>query len=75
MSDLAAIDARFYLVGNEDCGVGIGCRDCWDGGRPLAYYDSGDTRAYADDPAVENVSTISGMVAAAARHEREAHTA
>ncbi|MCW2915510.1 MAG: hypothetical protein JWN52_3578 [Actinomycetia bacterium] len=63
---------RYRLVGDEDCGVGIECRDHFDGGRPLAYY-SGDASAYADDPEVENVTTISGLLAAAERHEAEVH--
>ena len=74
MTDLAALDDRFYLVGDEDTGVGIRCRDCDDGGRFLAYYDDGATRSpYADDPAVEDVSTISGLLEMAFRHRREMH--
>lgn len=68
------VSARFYLSGDEDCGVSLYCRDCWDGGRPIAYYDS--TRAnppYWDDERVENVTTISQLVTVAQRHDREVH--
>lgn len=68
-----ALDNRFYFVGDEDCGVGLGCRDCWDGGRPLAYYDRNGHSPYKDDPLVEDVTTISGLLAVATRHEREVH--
>jgi hypothetical protein len=71
--DLAALDSRFYLSGDEDCGVGLGCGDCWDGGRPLAYYDRGGGSPYKDDAFVEDVTTISGLLAVATRHEREVH--
>ena len=71
--DLTALDSRFYFVGDEDCGVGLGCRDCWDGGRPLAYYDCGGASPYKDDALVEDVTTISGFLSVATRHEREVH--
>lgn len=66
--------ARFYLMGDEDCGVALHCRDCWDGGRPIAYYaPPGSSPAYTDDPLVEDVTTISGLLTTARRHEREVH--
>jgi hypothetical protein len=63
---------RYRLIGDEDCGVGIECRDHFDGGRPLAYYDSG-TGVYKNDPLVQDVSTIPGLLAAAEVHEHEMH--
>lgn len=69
-----ALDGRFYLSGDENCGVSLHCRDCWDGGRPLAYYDSVTTSPpYTDGPLVENVTTIAGLLAVPRRHDREAH--
>lgn len=66
--------ARFNLMGDEDCGVALHCRDCWDGGRPLAYYDTNNaTPPYRDDELVENVTTISGILTVARRHDREVH--
>lgn len=62
---------RYRLVGDEDCGVGIECRDHFDGGRPLAYY--GDVKAYKDDPAVENVTTIDRLLLVARIHEIKYH--
>jgi hypothetical protein len=66
---------RYRLIGDEDCGVGIECRDHFDGGRPLAHYSTDDVRDYVDDPAVQNVSTIPGLIAAAEVHEHEMHAA
>lgn len=50
------------------------CRDCWDEGLPLAYYDSNNGNPpYRDDEMVENVTTISGVLMVARRHDREVH--
>jgi hypothetical protein len=62
---------RYRLIGDENCGVGIECRDHFDGGRPLAYYDSSGEQS--PDPAVQNVATIPGLIAAAEVHEHEMH--
>lgn len=64
---------RYRLTGDEDCGVGIECSDHFDGGRPLAYYGGWPKPPYADDPAVQNVSTVPGLLAAALVHEHEMH--
>lgn len=62
----ALLDQRFHLSGDEDGGVGLHCRPCFDGGRPLAYYESsGDVCV---DPAVPTVATIPGLWAQAADH-------
>ncbi|MER7361925.1 hypothetical protein [Nonomuraea wenchangensis] len=58
----------FYLSGDENGGVGICCRDHFDGGRPLAYY--GDTYP---DPKVPTVSTIPSLWAHAVDHLARAH--
>jgi hypothetical protein len=69
-----AVDSRLYLSGDENCGVSLYCRDCWDGGRPLAYYDSNDVNApYKNDELVENVTTISALWTVMRRHAREVH--
>lgn len=65
---------RYRLVGDEDTGVGIECRDCFDDGRPLAYYE-GVATLWLDDPKVANVSTITDLLLAAVDHERTAHQA
>lgn len=65
---------RYRLSGDEDCGVGVECNDCFDGGRPLAYYE-GVATLYLDDPKVANVSTIPDLLLAAVNHERTAHQA
>lgn len=64
---------RFYLSGDENCGVSLYCRDCWDGGRPLAYYDPHGSSPYTGDALVENVTTISQLLNVATRHTREVH--
>lgn len=71
------IPERFYLVGDEDCGVGLCCSDCWDGGRPLAYYTRSTTEsydAYINDPLVTNVNTIADLLACGQRHQQQSHT-
>jgi hypothetical protein len=29
----------YWLVGDEDCGVGLHCATCYTGGAPIAWYD------------------------------------
>ncbi|MEV7013292.1 hypothetical protein [Streptosporangium sp. NPDC051022] len=70
--NIAAIDARFQLIGDEDCGVGLHCRRCDRGGLPVAYY-AGLCDPYDGDPTVESVTAIFGLLAAADRHHRTAH--
>lgn len=70
---LAEFD-RYRLVGDEDCGVGLECRDCWDGGRPIAYYAGGVKSPYADDPAVADLATVPSLLAVMVRHEYQVHT-
>jgi hypothetical protein len=69
---VTTLPERYRLVGDEDAGVGIECTDCFDGGRPLAYYE-GIAPAYADGPAVRNVTTIGDLLQAGLDHEREVH--
>lgn len=69
---MAAIDRRYRLVGDADLGVGLDCRDCDRGGKPVAYYP-GLRPAYAGDTGVENVTTIFGLLVAADRHTRTVH--
>lgn len=64
-----AIDTRYYLSGGRSGGVGICCRLCWDGGRPLGYYSDDPKPPYTDEPAVKNVTTISDLIGAALTHE------
>ena len=67
--DLATFD-RLRLVGDEDAGVGIECRECRDGGRPLGYL--GDR--YADDKVVF-VTRVPELLAVGRRHLDEVHDA
>lgn len=66
---------NYRLSGDEDCGVSLHCRrdGCWDGGRPLAYYDGGNGPIYVDDPAVENVISITALLVVADKHEHDVH--
>lgn len=60
-----------YLMGNEDGGVELLCRDHFDGGRPLACYNSpGDRQA---DPKVVQVATIPGLWIEAVKHLASGH--
>lgn len=57
------------LMGDEDCGVGLHCRESWDGGRPLAYYSLDERdRTYEGDPKVERVSTLADLMSCIVRH-------
>lgn len=66
--------ARIRLAGDEDCGVGLKCRDCWDGGRPLAYLrpHPGDT-AYTNDEKVAVVDATVDLLAVGRAHLDEHH--
>ncbi len=57
------------LSGDENGGVGIGCRDHWDGGRPLGYLGYGQY----PDPLVVDVDTIAELLAVGRRHLDEKH--
>lgn len=65
---------RYRLIGDEDTGVGIECKDHWDGGRPLAYYSGVADSAYADDPDARVVSSLPELLGAALSHEHDAHS-
>jgi hypothetical protein len=60
---------RLRLVGDEDYGVGLECRDCWDGGRPLGYLRPypGDT-TYRNDPKVSTVDDLAALLAIGRSH-------
>lgn len=63
---------RLYLAGDEDGGVGLECRDHWDGGRPFAYY-ARSCRLYDDDPKVTVVETVADLMSAGRAHLDEHH--
>lgn len=65
----ALINPRLYLMGNEDGGVELHCRDHFDGGRPLAYY--GDAHP---DSEMTTVQTVSSLWAEAVKHLDKHHT-
>jgi hypothetical protein len=71
----ALLDQRFYLLGDEDCGVSLYCRECPDGGRPLAYHSTSEPNAYQGDPKVAKPSTIAALFGEAANHLTAAHRA
>lgn len=60
-----------YLVGDEDCGVGLYCRRCddenWQGGRPLAYGFGITANPYPEDQ-TRSVSTLAELIAFAEHH-------
>lgn len=68
MSDELDGFERLLLLGDEDTGVGIQCRDCWDGGRPLGYL--GDP--FKDD-LVTFVTSVPELLAVGRRHLDEKH--
>lgn len=73
--DLQGFD-RIRLVGDEDCGVGLECRDCWDGGRPLAYLrPNPEDTAYTNDAKVTLVDTAALLLVVGRAHLDQHHTA
>lgn len=69
----ALLHPALYLMGNEDGGVELHCRDHFDGGRPLACYDrSGSGHP---DPAVAWVATVPSLWAEAVKHLAGHHSA
>lgn len=74
--ELSTLD-RMTLAGDEDCGVGLECRDCWRGGKPFAYYDRSSAldpqRPYCGDEEVAQVDSIAGLVLAAITHRTSVH--
>lgn len=67
------LNARYHLVGDEEGGVGLDCRDHFDGGRPLAYYRSYPCAPLYPGTEVVHVDSIPGLLAVAADHETHAH--
>jgi hypothetical protein len=67
--NLADLD-DMNLMGDEDCGVGLHCRDCCDGGRPIAYYQG--ISPYGDEK-TPTVTTIGGLIAEAIEHRVACH--
>lgn len=61
----ALLHPRLYLCGDEDGGVGLHCRDHFDGGRPIAYMPG--LGAYEDLKA-PTAPTIAALIAEAAKH-------
>lgn len=61
-----------YLVGDEDGGVGVNCRACDRGGKPLAYVEGCCGNPY--DPAdVPSLSTLDGILFLADTHMFREH--
>jgi hypothetical protein len=73
MTDLRGLHA-IYLQGDEECGVGVYCMadECWDGGRPLIYYERYGT-AYQDDPKVAKTESFPELIRLAAAHRHDIH--
>jgi hypothetical protein len=57
---------RYYLMGDEDAGVGLHCRDCDTGGIPVIYYGYG-----YPDPAIPVTQSIEALLSAARQHDAE----
>jgi len=66
----------YRLAGDEDCGVSLYCRrdECWDGGRPLAYYfEEGPKGCAWVIQGVEHAGTIADLLEIADQHEQSEH--
>ncbi len=63
-------NGRYFLAGDEDGGVELGCRDHVNAGQPLGYYGGMDRYP---DPAVPCVSTVPALLDIAAQHETDRH--
>lgn len=67
-----AVFARYRLVGDEETGVALHCRDHHDDGVPLAYW-AGITPQWGHLPFVQQVSGLPELLAVAHSHETQAH--
>ncbi len=66
---LPDIDSVFYLMGDEDGGVGLQCRLCDLGGRPVTYYGHDPYPS----PEVVSVTTITDFLSAGVAHVVDQH--
>lgn len=66
----ALLDQRFYLMGDEDSGVGLWCRNCHHNGRPIAYL--GGLGAY-EHLKVKTAPNVAALLAEAAEHLAGTH--
>ena len=63
------LDRLTYLVGGEDGDVGLFCRLCDHGGRPIASLTSvGEQPVWSDNNDVANVTTMSALMEAGRKH-------
>jgi hypothetical protein len=67
----AILHPSLHLTGDEDGGVGLHCRDHFDGGRPLAHYER--TGSDYPDPLVARVASIPSLWAEAVKHLEASH--
>lgn len=59
--------SALYLVGDEDGGVGLGCRLCDRGGKPLAYWPGCCGNPYDDVPTMTTVDQLQHQMRVHAR--------
>lgn len=75
VAGLAYLDERLWLMGYEDCSVGLDCRICDRGGLPIAYYAPYSGSPYGEGADVVNVTTIAALLDAGVRHLADRHAA
>jgi hypothetical protein len=63
----------YYLVGDEDCGVGLNCSTCDTGGAPIAWYDGYGLGNPYPEAEVPTAHTVAELVALGDRHVRDIH--
>jgi len=71
---LDEIPPCLYLMGDEDCDVSLQCRETWNGGQPLAFYQShqSGTDPYAGrEPPVVHCATLAELMWAIAHHHHD----
>jgi len=56
-----------YLMGDEDCGVGVNCKFCDRGGLPVIYYSFPEDKTYSATDVVI-VNSITGFISAMKKH-------
>ena len=67
----ALLHPRLYLMGNEDGGVELHCRDHFDDGQPFAYYAR--TTPANTDARIVYVTSVPALWAEAVKHLEAAH--
>jgi hypothetical protein len=72
ITNVMVLDRHFTMSGDEDCGVGLHCRECETGGLPIAYYLGIDKSSYKGTEIIV-VESINALLIAGRTHIARFH--